>query len=399
MGIWSILPVLIVVSTPSGSGAAPPAAVGVRERVRQRLEPELQAWLRARTAELLRDCRLRASDGTWLFAPDRSGHYRACWVRDFAYMVQYAGDLLEQQEVRQCIQYLLRGQRDDGLIPDRVTAEGQAIYGPGPLQRPLAEYALDNNAFMVQLVAAYVRRWDDIDLFVRVYPALHKALVQTPRSPSGLVWNDPAAPRCPYGFTDTVRKTGELLFCSALYYQAARDLAWLCRKAGIRNAAPYDAWAEQIRRSLRRLEDAKTGMFFAATKDCRQLDVWGTAYAAWVGLLDNEQRRRAASYMVQNRERIFWLGHVRHLPDPQGWRSLFARVPVGSYQNGAYWTVPLPWVATLIHEEDPQLAETLVVQAVRTFREWGIYECINREGGRVPGYVASATNVYWFIAP
>ena len=396
---WSVLAALVASTAPIPSVPAPPAAQKLKHGVQQRLGEELQTWLRARTSELLQGCRLRAKDGTLLFAPDTSGHYRACWTRDFTYMVQYAGDLMDRNEVRRCIQYLLAAQRPDGVMPDRVTHEGRPVYGPGSQQRPLAPYALDNNAFMVQLVAAYVRRWDDTSLFVDAYPALAKALAQTPRSPSGLVWNDPAQPVCPYGFTDTVRKTGELLFCSALFYQAARDMAWLCRKVGWRQAERYEAWADQIRRALVRLWDPRTGMFFAASEDCRQLDVWGTSYAAWTGLLTETQRRRAALYMIRHREQLFWRGHVRHLPASQQWHKLFVRVPPGTYQNGAYWTVPLPWVATLLSELNATMAEELVLEAVQTFRAEGIYECINRADGRVPGYVVSATNVYWFIAP
>lgn len=61
----------------------------------------------------------------------------------------------------------------------------------------------------------------------RVVTTLRRALEWSPRSPRGLVWNDPARPHSPYGFTDTVGKTGELFFESLLYWTACRRFARL----------------------------------------------------------------------------------------------------------------------------------------------------------------------------
>ena len=47
------------------------------------------------SAELLRGCEKTAPDGTVLFTPDGVGNYDALWVRDFAYMTEYVGDLMD----------------------------------------------------------------------------------------------------------------------------------------------------------------------------------------------------------------------------------------------------------------------------------------------------------------
>ena len=49
-------------------------------------------WLQSATLAQLKGCQVEAKDGTVLFMPDGSGHYRALWTRDFAYMVRRAGD-------------------------------------------------------------------------------------------------------------------------------------------------------------------------------------------------------------------------------------------------------------------------------------------------------------------
>ena len=75
------------------------------------------------SAELLRGCEKTAPDGTVLFTPDGVGNYDALWVRDFAYMTEYVGDLMGEKAIGDCIRFILRGQRADGWFPDRVEAQ------------------------------------------------------------------------------------------------------------------------------------------------------------------------------------------------------------------------------------------------------------------------------------
>ena len=65
----------------------------------------------AMAQELLEACKKTAFDGTVIFTPDGVGNYDALWVRDFGYMVEYCGDLMEPEELRRCIEFILRGQR------------------------------------------------------------------------------------------------------------------------------------------------------------------------------------------------------------------------------------------------------------------------------------------------
>ena len=108
-----------------------------------------------------------ADDGTIMFTPDGRGNYAALWTRDFYYMVRYAGDAMDPGLVRSGIEYLLRGQREDGCMPDRVNKAGRPIYSPGAENNPLADHALDNGPFMALLVAEHSRRTGDLDFFRR----------------------------------------------------------------------------------------------------------------------------------------------------------------------------------------------------------------------------------------
>jgi len=352
-------------------------------------------WMRDATIQQLNGCRVKGTNGLWIHTPDGVGNYKALWTRDFYYMVEYAGDLMDPSEIKASIHYLLNGQRKDGCMPDRVNIDGKAVYSPGADHSPLADHALDNGPFMTLLVCSYVRQFKDEALFRAVEAKLRKGLDFIRRSESGLVYNDPADPQCVYGFTDTVKKTGNLLFSSLIYYKACREMEALCRKFNYANPNLYKASSENIRKSINNLKDDKSGMFWAADKDCKQIDIWGSAYAVHVGITSNEQSKRISEYLIHNVDQIVMKGQIRHLPGSDAsWNNLFIPIRTGTYQNGAYWATPLAWVVPVIAQQNMSLAKMLLQNVIKDFQENGINECINTDYHNIPNYVASATNVY-----
>jgi hypothetical protein len=368
-----------------------------RAVLRQELPKEDIDWLMDGTRRQLRGCRVKSAGGQWLYTPDGVGNYRALWTRDFAYMVQYAGDLLPADHVKAGILYLLKGQRADGCMPDRVTVDGRSIYSPGGEQSPLADHALDNGPFMAKLVCSYVQLTNDLALFRTVEPAIRKGLDHPHLADNGLIFNSPDAPQCPYGFTDTVVKTGHLLFCSLLYYEACCSMEKNCRRAECGQPDEYARRAGQIRQQLSCLWDEASGMFLAADQDCRQIDIWGSALAVQLGCVSEQQANRIAKYLVAHYSQIVQRGQIRHLPDKEQWQRTFFHVKPGTYQNGAFWGTPIPWVASTIALRDPELAIQMVKEAIADYRQNGITECVNGSYHNVPQYVVSATNVYGLV--
>ena len=360
------------------------------------LKAEDVAWLSEKTREVLKGCVLKGHDGTELFTPDASRHYTALWTRDFAYMIEQAGDLIPNAQQKAAVNYLLRGQRADGCMPDRVTVEGRAVYGPGPENGQLADHAIDNGAFMALLLTAYVRQSGDLAFFREHEAALRKGLDFVTRR-DGLVWNDPAKPACPYGFTDTVAKTGHLLFDSLLYWQACRAMASVCEAAECGDPGEYRRRAGLIYRGLGKLWDAEQSLFLAADQDCRQPDIWGSALAVHLGLAMPEQADAVRALLVRRSGELFKRGQIRHLLPGQEWSRLLTPVAAGTYQNGAHWATPLTWVLPVVAGADPELARDLAGQALADFRANGINECVNDGYVNVPGYVVSATSVYGLV--
>ena len=71
---------------------------------------------------------------------------------------------------------------------------------------------MDNMPFGVLLTGFYAQHANDAQFFCANEPKLLLALNFVNRSASGLLFNDPVHPNCTYGFTDSVAKTGHLLF-------------------------------------------------------------------------------------------------------------------------------------------------------------------------------------------
>lgn len=341
--------------------------------------------------EVLAACRQVAKDGTPIYFPDRSGHYAALWTRDFCYMVEGAGHLLDGGEILAGIDYLLAHQSPEGLIPDRVQADGTAVYLAGPPDDPCgAGPPTDNAPFMAKLLCAYARVTRDYGAAEQRISALERAMATVPRGADGLVVIDRNAPRPGYGFTDCIAKTGKDLFSSLLFWEACVQLAETLRLWEQHDEA--HEWYERAEKIVHRLQefwDDGVGMFRSASEDCRQIDVWGSAYAAVVRVASKSQADRIADWLLEHLSGLSLHGYIRHLPPGVSWQRLLKEVPPGTYQNGGYWAVPTGWVARTIALADDGAARRLVEELIAQFQEDGACEWIAPDQRVLPGYAAS----------
>ncbi len=353
-------------------------------------------WLAQTAQKLLQGCQTKAHAGTILYTPDGKGNYAALWTRDFAYMVENAGDLMPLEHMEGCIRYLIRGQRKDGAVPDRVRPDSVPVYVAGPESSPLGEPNLDNPPFLVIAVDAYLQRVPAsrrASLFGEWAHALDLGMDWVPLSPSGLVYNNPDKPHSPYGFTDCIGKTGELLMESLLYWTACRRLERWHRQGGRgQRAAEYSRRARRVEQNIGRLWDDRAGAFLAATVDCRQVDIWGNAYALAIGFPLGERRAKVQQTLAKRHEDYLWKGQVRHLFKGEYWQRLLTPVAPDRYQNGAYWATATGWVLKAIHPFNPQLAERIFEELIDDFRANGVYECVHPEYRQLDSYVVSACN-------
>ena len=277
-------------------------------------------------------------------------------------------------------------------VVDESEFDGTAIYMPGygsMGKNPVA----DGSQFTVGVAWHTVNRINDADLLQEILDPLIMSMRAVPRNPgTGLVYirSGPEWDRCPYGFTDTARKQGDLLFCSLLFVRACRQLSDLLT-AGSRHDEAR-SWREKgirVEQSIRKtLWDPAAGLFRAATVRCREHDIWGSAFAVYLGVADAMQPRMISRYFKTHYHEIVKHGQIRHLPGDVYWEQGCRR---DTYQNGAFWATPAGWFAYTLDLTDTRLADRTVLDMVDHFRRFGACEWIFGEERKLPDYLASAS--------
>jgi len=349
------------------------------------------SWLRGESHRTIRASKRTMKDGTAAFPPQVGLGYEAFWLRDYAYTLEGSVDAYSDQELLDACRLFVRSLRADGAGVDCVRFDGTPIYMPG-FGTMGANPVADGSQFTVAVVWHTYRKAKDARLLGESLEPLIQAMNVVPRNPeTHLVHIQPGEPwdRCPYGFTDTVRKQGDVLFCSLLYVQASRQLADLLTWAGrTTDAEKWRREAERVADSIRRvLWDSQIGLFRAATICCREHDIWASAFAVYLGVADREQAKAIATYFQRNYAGLVQNGQIRHLPPGEYWEKAGPR---DTYQNGAFWATPTGWFVYALDLADPALADRTVLDLVKDFQAGGACEWVFREKRQLPHYLASA---------
>ncbi|MFB3785553.1 MAG: hypothetical protein ACE15F_04210 [bacterium] len=378
-----LLPLLLLFTIP---GAFASGTLAKIETV-----PQALAWLKSTSTRMIQESRRPMADGTAAFPPQVGKGYEAFWLRDYAYMLEGNLAAFENRELIEACRLFVKSMREDGAGVDCVRFDGTPIYKPGMGgmgENPVA----DGSQFTIKVAWYTYHKTRDRALVREIIGRLVQCLNACPRHPeSGLVYIDPSREydRCPYGFTDTVRMKGETLFCSLLFVEAARELAGLLRVADRnREAEEWLAESHRVAAKIRRIFwDNEIGLFRAATVQCREPDIWGSAYAVYTGIADTEQSKRIAAYFADHYSELTQHGQVRHTPAGVYWE---AANPRDEYQNGGYWATPSGWFAYTLNLADPQKADRLIVELVNDLQKRNCPEWIFNERTQLPGYNASA---------
>jgi hypothetical protein len=343
-------------------------------------------WLMKETRRIIEGCKVTAFDGiTVCFTPDASAFYKAMWTRDFFYMVDGVPECATDEEVHNACTYLLNGQREDGVIPDRRDADGVSIYSAGPYGKKLGLPPADNAQFMVKLVYHYVMRTGNINYFRIISDCLERALGSLVKSDNGLVYISPSVKRSSFGFIDQIDLSGNVLFSSLLLIEAEKHMQEMYAMAGQDERA--EDWRHQFEISLKGLETLwceEEGLYFASSEKDRQLSIWGSCYTAYAGFCSDARAEAISRRIVKDYQKAVRFGQVRHLFYPDVWKNKiglltedgeFSPKP-GTYQNGAYWSSASGWVSAVIRLTNETLANEMLADLLKSFRA-GVCEAIN----------------------
>ncbi len=349
------------------------------------------SWLESESACMIHRARRKMNKGTAAFPPQVGSGYEAFWLRDYAYTLEGSIDAYNEKELLDALKLFMRGLEREGTGVDCIKFDGTPVYKPGYGTMGLKPVT-DGTPFTVDVAWLTWQKTKNKKILKKYLPALVSAMYRVPRNPvTRLVFikPGPVRERCGYGFTDTVNKQGDVLFSSLLFVQACRQLSDLLNVNGDNKAALY--WEKEgavVEEQVRKIFwDDQMGLFRAATDRCRQLDIWGSAFAVFLGVADLKQSLRIGQYFRDHYEEIVYHGQIRHIPGGVFWED--ASCAPGTYQNGAYWAVPAGWFVYALDLADPELATQVVVDLVDDFKKGGVCEWISPLKRQLPGYLAS----------
>lgn len=340
--------------------------------------------------------------GGTLIRPGGRNCYPAFWIRDYA-MSLASGFVTRPEQKHMLILTASRQAEADwttpskslvprGAIPDHIMfKDGLPIYFPGTYEYEAQGGqwgklpALDNHFYFIHMAHYYVASTDDQAILTKdiagtkLIDRLDLAFEAPPsRKDNYLVSVDETNRGVSFGFTDSIIMTGDLLFASVLKYRAARQLAELHRLLNSQDKAePYDSIADSIRAILPETFADGRGFLRASTGKSCQPDVWGTAFAVYIGALETKPSRLACESLAEAYKAgtFAYKGNIRHVltsddyNENTAWDTTMNNCPKNVYQNGGYWGTPTGWVCYGIAEVDRALAQKLAKEYINDLRE------------------------------
>lgn len=312
--------------------------------------------------------------------------YGNLWTRDNAYTLWHNPSLRTAAQRRQIVTYTLS--KRDGLdfIPDRIASNGSPTYlNPGASALPF----LDGIAMVVLLLWADWTETADNSTFVAQQSAIDDCLAAMPRSVNGCVWSDPADPSVDYGFTDSIKKTGDCAYGTALQAWAYK----MCDEmsGGGSSTAEGDTYANlraHAETGLATLRDASGWYVGSSGNNAGVYDVWATALIVAEELVTGANRSASATTIrdAYLADEISERGRVRHLPIGQYWTG--TATPHESYQNGGFWNTPL-W----------DCVRAVAVVDFTTAYAWAVEAMTEIADDELAVYGAAATPNEWLLFP
>lgn len=354
--------------------------------------------------------------GGVLIRPGGRETYPSFWIRDHAMTLETG--LVGQDEQKHMLMLTAATQCDQtwitdagsmvpfGAIADHVRVDDLLpIYFPGTYDY-VAQGGTDFGMFppycdqyyFIHMAHYYISDANDVDILqeeingTSLIDRLEIAFKVPPsRQDNHIVYTNDAFRGVDFGFRDAIYITGDLSYSSILKYRAALQLSALFEQIGNNSKAKaYRDIASKIKAVLPVAFADKNGMLKASTAIGSHPDVWATALAVYLGILDGDHALKAARHLAKAyvAGTLAYKGNIRHIIDGEGYNGTpyweKGIVHPNQFQNGAYWGTPTGWVAYTIAQVDNKLAAQLVKEYISELRESdfrqgsefdGPYEC------------------------
>jgi hypothetical protein len=188
-------------------------------------------------------------------------------------------------------------------------------------------------------------------------------------------------------------------------------LAWLLEQLGkTEQALTYRETARKLKELIPVVFSDPRGMLRASTGKSNQPDVWSTALAVHLGILEDEALEKTCLFLAKAylEGSLSYRGNIRHIlttddfSESTAWEISLAQK--NTYQNGAYWGTPVGWVVDALSRVNKEAAQKLASEYISELREndfrkgtdFGApYECFHPTGNRQnPVYLTSVACPY-----
>ncbi|ULQ50741.1 hypothetical protein [Flavihumibacter fluvii] len=338
--------------------------------------------------------------GGTLIRPGGRDCYPAFWIRDYAMSLESGmisgkeqKHMLHLAAATQCDQTFIT--KNGSLVPAGAIADhiriddGQPIYFPGTYdfeEQGNKIYGMtppyDDQFFFIHMAYFYVSTTRDIQFLlndvngIRLTDRLETAFKVPPsRKDNHIVYSTDDYRGVDFGFRDAIVLTGDLCFSSILKFRAAKELAEIFGLVHDQSkAVKYREIAEKIRKSIPGLFLDQRGMLLASTGKSRQPDVWATALAVYLGVLEEGIQKKTCQFLADAYKKgiLAHHGNIRHILTIDDYNHSTAwevtSVEKNTYQNGAYWGTPTGWVCFAIARAHLPLARKLAKEYIADLR-------------------------------
>lgn len=368
--------------------------------------------------------------GGTLIRPGGRSSYPSFWIRDYA--MSLPSGFVTAEEQRHMLMLTASTQSDRnwitergamvpfGAIADHIRPDdGVPIYFPGtydPTEQGDSSFGVFppycDQYFFVDMAYWFVKATGRISILDTVikgrslFDRLEISFKVPPVRYDGvLVYTTEELRGVDFGFRDVITITGDLLYPSLLKYKAALELADLsAMKKQKKQEDSYRAIVARLKKEIPLVFSDGSGLLHASTRRSRQADVWGTALAVQLGVLDGEYAQKAGQVMrdAYLKGELSRNGNIRHVltsldfDSTTSWEKSLAKK--GTYQNGAYWGTPVGWVCRAITLVDLASARRLALEYLADLRKGDFrkgpafgapWECYNDYGPQNPVYMTS----------
>ena len=363
-----------------------------------------------------------------LLLPSGDEKYFAFWVRDAAMMIE--SGLVGREQIRLCIEITAQnGQNGEktlflqnGLIVppfavcDHINYNGKPVYFPGTYSDGADQGSgkwgtyppFCDNFYFIIMVFHYLKQGGNRDILLSdqagfsLEVRLKKAYACYNTDPAtGLLQSDGDCHTVDWGFRDSVKMSGKVLFASLLKYRAAQCMAEIFPQEKSFYAAEADKLSANI---LECFYDENSGLLFSSTGPERQHDVFGTAYAVFLEVLREKKTYEKLAECYKNGT-AGHDGYIRQILTAEDWSATTAWAhcsePYNTYQNGGYWATPLGWYIYAAGLADRAFADRLADEFLghtEKFADAGApFEFIGRENTEWSGCRYGTSGVLPYI--